>query len=379
MSRKTYTAEQKAAYYARKKAARAKARKQGGNQRIRIANSVKQQTQKIHIEDCTQEYLLALLNPYDSYGACIPSSFPLKSQKVHAFRRSTLTLGTTGVGYVSVRACAANDLVNMICTTVTSVGTTGTVLGSFTNLGGIAMTKLPYSNADFTAGNVQARLVSMGLRVMYMGREDARQGKISTVETPDHEDVSLLTGSSLSNFENLQRTRPPQDWVYVNYSGPVRPQDIEFESNPLCLGAEYILCHLIEGAPGDLYDFEFYQNFEYIGRSAVGKTQNHTDTQGYNKVQQVMKTVASEKPIEPSQAPGIISQVVKAIGDNLPQIAGMGRQILGIANLDPSSILRTALGGLQSTSRSIPFSNLNDRFIEGRPQQGGSMPRMLTF
>jgi len=377
MSNRQYTPEQKAAYAKKMKDRRDKARQAGGNQRVRVPAQIKRQNAKIHIEDCTQEYLLALLNPYDSYGACIPSSFPLKSQKVHAFRRQTLTLGTTGVGFVAVRACAANDLVSMIYTTATSVGTSGTVLGSFTNLGGVAMTKLPYNNADFTAGNVQARLVSMGLRVMYMGREDARQGKISTVETPDHEDVTALAGSSLANFENLQRTRPPQDWVYINYSGPVRPQDIEFEADPYSLGPEYILCHFIEGAAGDIYDFEFYQNFEYIGRSAVGKTQNHTDTQGYNKVQQVMKTVASEKPIEPSQAPGIINQVVQAIGDNLPQIAGMGRQILGIANLDPSSILRQALSGLSTLSRGQPFAALTAAGTSGRPSTG--MARMLTF
>lgn len=376
MSTKQYTPEQKAAYAAKMKKRRQEARKAGGNQRIRVPRQVRRQTARIHIEDCTQNYLLALLNPYDSYGACIPSSYPLKSQKVHAFRRQTLTIGTGGVGYVSARACAANDGTCLQHTQVTSVGTAGTLLNAFTAINSSTISKLPYSTADFTAGNVEARLVSMGLRVMYMGREDARNGKIASVEAPDHEDLQALSASSIAGFECQSRQRPPEGWVYVNYSGPVKPSDIEFVSTPNVLGDQYILNHIIEGTAGDIYDYEFFVNFEYIGRSAVGKTQNHTDTQGYNKVQQVVKTVASEKPVEPSQAPGIVNQVVKAIGENMPGIIDAGKEIVGIMNLDPGSILRTALGGLSIASRQTPFGGL---YGSGGMLAPSSSRGLLTF
>lgn len=356
MSKRVYTAEEKAQFAAMMKARRAKAKKAGGNRPIRVSRQVQYKSQTVHVEECSQSYLLALLNPYESYGACIPSSFPLKSQKVHAYMRGSLALGTGGVGYVIARGTAVNDSWATKSTTSSSVGTGATVLNSFTLITTTNMTKLPYTTADVTAGNVQSRIVSMGLRVRYTGREDARNGTVASVESPDHEDLALQTPDAINNYESLERVRPPEDWVYVNYSGPVSPSNIEFSSDAHPLGTSYILSHIITGVAGDIYDYEFYQNIEYIGRSSVGKTQNHVDEIGYGKIQQVVKGAASEGPITPAKSRPIADRVVQAIGNSIPGILDAGRRILGIMNLDPASILRQAIPMI--TSHFNPMSQL---------------------
>jgi len=377
MSKRQYTAEQKAAY-ARK---RAKARARGGNRKVRVNRAVRRGVKRgvIQMADCTQHYLLSLLNPYDSYGACIPSDYPLKSQKVHAFVRGTMVLGTTGVGFVNARPTSGSETVCVRSTTSTSVGTIATVCSAFTNITPSAMAKLPYSITDFSTGLVQARLVSAGLRIRYTGREDARNGIISSVEAQDHEDQDSVTPSALFNKENLERTRPEYDWTCINYSGPVAPGDIEYSNSPTPTGGNYIFSHVVEGVAGDTYEWEFFQSLEYIGTKAVGKTDSHSDIVGYNKVQEVVKSVAAEKPIKPSDSPSIITRVINAIGDNAGAIMNVGRQIGGIINMDPATILRTALGGLQSTSGNVPFRSLTQGAGSGMPHQGMGMSRMLTF
>lgn len=371
---KRYTAEQKAVYATKMRAQRTMAAKRaGGNRNVRVSRQVRLETRKLHIEDCSQEYIVSLLNPYDSYSACIPNFFPLKSQKVHAFSRATMTLGTSGVGYALAYANAANDVANLVVTTATSVGTTASALNGFTNLASTPMAKLPYAQLAFTQNQVMARLVSAGLRIKYIGRSDALNGLISTLEAPDHEDLAALTPVQIADYDQMENTRPKEDgWTYVNYSGPIAPGNLEFANTGYILGANGILSHIVVGTAGDEYTVEFYQNFEYIGSSAVGKSQNHSDPVGYSKVSQVIKSAASDKPLSPADGPGLISQFATAMGktiaDNAPSvIAGglrsAGETVLGIVNMDPSSILRQAFAGLQAQHRGGSL---------GRLQSGGS-------
>lgn len=357
-----YTAEERKAYGVMMRKKRRTARKAGGSRPVRVSRQVRYTSTRVGMEGCSQSYLLSLLNPYDSYGACIPSSFPLKSQKVHAFIRGEMVVGTGGVGFVLIRPSCVNDVNITTSTTVTSAGTNATVMSAFSNKQAVRMLKLPYASADMTNGDIQARLVSAGLRIRYTGRQDSLNGTISTVESPDHEDLHSLTPIQLGSYEMMEKVRPGPDWTFCNYSGPVKPSDIEFTSNTQPLGTDlYVFCHMVNGTAGDTYEFEYYQNLEYIGRSSVGKTQNHTDPVGYGKIQQVVKTQSAEKPLTPYDALPVANTVVRSIAEAIPGMIETGREIVGVMNLDPGSLLRTALQGLTQQSRGPSLGEIGGR------------------
>lgn len=350
MSKREYTPEEKAAYKKKMQAAR----KRTGAAKPRVSRQVSRPLKRyLQIEDCTQHYILSLVDPYTSYGACIPSSFPLASQKVHIFKRGTMVCGTTGFGFVLTGPNMSNDVNCITATQATSVGGASTTLNAYTNLLTVPNSKSPFANADFTANAVQGRIVSCGLRIRYVGRQDAMNGVVQSLEAPDHQDLNPYTFNSLGGFEQQTRKRPDGDWHYVQYSGPIAPTDIEFVNTPafFASGAGF-LCHSVKGSAGDSYEWELWTNMEFIGTVAVGKTANHVDEQGYGKVLQTVKEVSSKEALAVTQAPGIITKFVNAISAAAPTIYEGAKQIAGIASLDPSSILRQALKGMQSMSHS---------------------------
>lgn len=309
-----YTAAQKRDYARKMKARKALAKKSSGKGKVRVSRQVRHSINKVHIDECSQKYLLSLLNPYEQYNACIPSSFPLASQKVHVFNRGTLALGTSGLGYITCQPCIANDALVVTLTGSTSVGTDNTSINAFTNLSNLTMLKIPYSSADIAARNIQGRIVSVGLRVRYIGRADALNGLIRSIEEPDHTTLANLTPNQIYSYDQVGTERPSSDnWTGVNYSGPTTPSDIEFSNIQYPLGAVPFMAHIIAGVAGDEYAWEIYENIEYIGKLAVAKVQNSSDPKGYAKVQETIKGISAMGPVTPKDAPAAINRFTSSM------------------------------------------------------------------
>jgi len=83
------------------------------------------------------------------------------------------------------------------------------------------------------------------------------------------------------------------------------------------------------------------------------KTASHVDQTGFDVAVKEVKTVAAGKPVQPTDAPGIFNRFVQGMIEHGPQIYEKGKQLLGVMNLEPSSVLRTALSAIQSQSRRI--------------------------
>jgi len=306
--------------------------------------------QYIKVEDCTSMYLMSLLDPTseESRGACIPSGFPMPSQKARSVSRGTFNLGTTGDGYIMLRPLIVNDIGALIFTGSASVGNAGTPLGSFTNLGSDNFAKLPFSLAQVvTNGEAAGRVVSACVRVRYAGTESSRAGLISTCEHPDHGTMSTFSSNDINQFESAYRERPSGDgqWAQVNWSGPCQPQEVEYlntanVSNLLSTNTAVMSICINGGAPSASYEYEAWINVEYIGRITQGRTTNKVDEQGYGNVLECVKSVAGTKALTPDAAPSVLTRFGNAVIDNMPQILGTVNK--GIEAFSPGSMLGQA-------------------------------------
>lgn len=257
----------------------------------------------------------------------------MPSQKVRAFIRNFMYAAPNdpvvanqvfNIGYATWRPTLANDVG---CVTATNgVAPVGAVSGltafNSANWSTVTynMTKIPYSAAQFTASNVEGRLVSGCLRIRYAGEEDIRSGVVSLFEDPDHLDVGPQSVSSISSFDSCGKQRPSGDgqWHQINWSGPARQAETEYvrddgQAVPT-VGAFTVPCIVIavnqqNMRPGGaavalqsaIYELECWQNLEFIGRDVVGKTNNQLDEQGSKNVFGAAKVAQSQSdPLAPN-------------------------------------------------------------------------------
>lgn len=330
----------KSVKYARRPAKKVYKKRYAARSMVRAQNLKRQY---IKIEDCTSQYLMSLLDPTSplSMGACIPSGFPMPSQKCRAFIRATFNAGTTGHGFAVLQPVLVNDQVALSMTGSASVGGAGTTLSTFTNVIGESFTKLPYTTAQLvTNGTVAGRVVSACLRVRYAGSESARSGLLTSSEHPDHSNLSAFSSNEINAFENSYRERPngDGDWTTVCWSGPANPNEVEYVNlvNP-CGGGTAPLAIVVDGVPaGTSFEVEAWINIEYIGKDSVGKTPVHIDEQGYGNVLQVTKAASGNKSLTQADAPSVFASFGNAVLDSIPALAGAVGQ--GLQAFDPMTL-----------------------------------------
>lgn len=253
----------------------------------------------------------------------------MPSQKIRAFTRTVMNaspnntaLATTTdwMGYVLYRPTIAGDV------SVLTVTNGGFPAGAITNntafssanwpVASLNMTKIPFLAAAFTANNVQGRLVSACIRIRYSGLEDLRSGIISLFEDPDHIDVSGQSLNTISQFDSCGRARPGGDgeWHQINWSGPAKQQETEYVTTangvtgsfaPPCIIITVQGLGTTAGAytvqPSFPFETECWQNLEFIGRDAIGKTNNMLDEQGAKNVFAAAKDAQSQTdPFSPT-------------------------------------------------------------------------------
>lgn len=285
---------------------------------------------------CTKHYLASLLDPSgdSSRGACVPSGFPMASQKVRQFVRGNVaTSSTTGWGFIAWRPSFANDIT---CAWTTGSGTTfipSQVLNAATGTAPTttSMTTLPYTSAQCTSPNLDCRFVSGCLRIRYTGTEDTRGGILSALEEPDHNSLYAQTGDSILSYENCQRIRPSGDgeWTSINWSGPVRQSEVDYisaASLPNQIAA--ILIQAPVATVSQSYEYEIWQNIEYIGSIPTGKTDSHVDDNGMSKVLSAVKKISSTQPIGSEESKSSVVDTISKGTDNIIQHIDTARSIV---------------------------------------------------
>lgn len=274
------------------------------------------------VPSCTKLYAASLVDPsgISSKGACLPAGFPMPSQKLRVFSRGFMATGTTGDGVIMWRPTLVSDQAATFSTIATSVGTAATLFSAFTLPVSTAISKIPYTSAQVTGGQVEGRLVSGCIRVRYAGTEDARSGVVSLFEDPDHIDVSGLSANTMSLFDSCGKQRVYGDgaWHQINWSGPCKQNEQEYVQTAF-FTTGYVLAISINGttsstgvlAPAS-FEWECWENLEFLGRDVIGKTNNTLDPQGTSHVIGETKKIQSQSdPLNPNTGKSFLGKLFK--------------------------------------------------------------------
>jgi len=292
------------------------------------------------LQPCTKKYLDSLIDPAseNSKGACIPSGFPIPSQKVRAHVRGMWATGTTGVGFITMRPVYASNGIGIYHTSTTSVLTTNTVMISATNQVSPLFTTLPFDTAQCNSSFVDSRLVSMCLRVRYTGPEETRGGIFSSLEEPDHNDLYAMNLSSMSQYDGYRTIRPSGsgEWFTICYSGPTKQKEVDFTStafDPNFLIAIMVQKDVKVPGTGDAqFEYEGWINIEYCGSLPTAKTSSEADTPGLDKVIQAAKDVQNLSPESRSE---VYSKVKEGISSSnvLSTISTVSDTVQNVSNI----------------------------------------------
>lgn len=166
---------------------------------------------------CTIKLMAAIADPFaaGAVGVCMPGGNSVASRKVRSFTTFVMTIGTSGVGYVTMSPTLASDAPCFFYTTsaytiatVQPFGPSGTLQ---TGVVGATISSIPYTSSDLLA-NVLAkepnpvcgRIVCAGMNVRYQGTVLNQGGTNFCVRSQDHTNVvwnatanSFITPGSL--------------------------------------------------------------------------------------------------------------------------------------------------------------------------------------
>lgn len=262
----------------------------------------------ITLSHCAAKYARAIADPFNPsvVGACVPVYPSPPSYKVTSHVRAfTVTVGTAGVGGAWFNPCVFSN-------GYTAIGTSATFAGTDISLPaadpGAAWSKVSFSTLPFaaTATGIEARLISMAARVTYTGTALDLSGMFVSFCEPDHNPVTATSLDSLAvlpyaKVENTKRRMGNLTPIFG-----VKPTETTYNSRPWPLGnytgstgwdAFYqggFAGFVVTGVPGTTFNVELIEHVEYIGRSAAaGLSVSHTDSRGFEMVQQAGSQLAS--------------------------------------------------------------------------------------
>ena len=210
--------------------------------RLAIAQEVENH---FRLGNCAGKYAESLANPFTGPAdACFPVTPACMSRKCRTFICSQIGIGTGGAGFACMQPLAGNNG----ATTAGNIGTAAAYISS-TTYAGTTATGIPgldpatagvlalnhngdYQIGQFGAQAIQARLVSMGMRIRYASTELNRGGRILLLEDPEHADYS--PGVSQSQFlsnEKAKEHKVGSDWITLCQTGPVQPNEYDYVPN----------------------------------------------------------------------------------------------------------------------------------------------------
>lgn len=313
-----------------------KGKKSRSNQRK--ANSQRQPV-GFTLSECASKYALAVGNPFNSgaRGACIPTFPSRSSQKLSAIARGTFEVGTNGFGFFALSPCASNDNDCIFTSTVGYTPTTISIdpdntLTTGSNYGlAVAvhqMSQLPYKSAtltDATAGSgpsMNARIVSCGVRIRYIGTQLDLGGRLTAYVSPSHSNLNGTSYHGLASRPEAINLAVSRQWsetvVFANttdeteYPGHAFSLDNQYEvlravyplsNNESMTGGNtgktiggVPIVFAIESKGGNSFEYEVITHIEFIGKSAAPYlTRSHCDIEGLSIVQNAAGSAKLER------------------------------------------------------------------------------------
>lgn len=224
--------------------------------------------------DCLKDYTASLLNPWSGPAACVPSWPCPPSLKVKAFVKGVAVIGTNLFGFVTLNLHTANNGAPTqrfaIHSDVLFAGTT--IVNSGT---GVVQTdpNSPFAASDFSSDGLalKQRPVSVGLRIRYSGREDARGGTVVGAISPNHGTLTAHGFSGLLQYDKSEALPVSREWQNLVWT-PMHHDEMQYGSTSGSI--VHHIGFMMSGAAGLTFDFEATINYEVIGQDARGKTEN---------------------------------------------------------------------------------------------------------
>jgi hypothetical protein len=298
---------------------------------------------KVRLSDCAMHYATALMNPFVILNGdvCIPDMIAVPSQKLRVRSEGTMTVGSSGVGWVAFNPwyAIANNGVNTSSTLTAPVVFT---LGAYSaadytmslpigTTNGIGQSNSIYNSANFTTSDTvdyyrAYRLVAAGLKVTYIGDNFNNAGRVVLVRWPDNFPGNGIPADGSMNGSALLSI-PQSGWApagsrrdhSVCYS-PLTPVDFEYQgygsyiSHPTV--ANYQLLAYIDGgstAVQQAFGFEAIAYYEIIGGTVPTTISSCDPVAMGNVVSKIPATVPLDPPA--TNARNLIAETIRGIAE----------------------------------------------------------------
>jgi len=312
------------------------------------------------LSKCALKYALAISKPFHPAAklACTPAFPAPPSHKVTGYGRYLATIGTGGYGFTAITPCLGNDSLLGYTSTAAYSGTTALPLANNSTpsngISRVTMSNLPYTTAQITGSSplggaqIYGRIVSVGMRVTYIGTTLNESGYYTLLATPAHENVLQVAGSpdTAGAFGNAQvcgitresceATLFPVSSVETDYtqstgvssyipyiypySGNAQTMNNSFTDTVAGFGAgsPSMIVHFT-GVPGSQFLVEVIQHVEYTGRAASANyTPTESDQRGFEivsaaaeRIPELKNSMVHSDPLDLMKA--ALSEVAKAV------------------------------------------------------------------
>lgn len=250
------------------------------------------------ISECAVNFLRASVDPFGyrttgSADLCIPDTFDMPSQKLSAFTRATVTIGTGGVGFISFNPFVISQNWNSIAASTSAY--TGTVFWSPNAVPVAGVSQIPIPSLPWTSTVYpDFRVVAAGVRLRYTGTELNRGGLIVPA-------TALASGDTLHN-QNISATlaRPVVEphpcnrkWHGCIYRA-MHPDQTSYSSGTTG-NTDAVMGIIVNGTAGNTYEAEVIVYFEAISTSTykvMNVSASHSDVNGYSMVRNAFQSLS---------------------------------------------------------------------------------------
>lgn len=254
---------------------------------------------------CTKLYAKALLDPFDPsvVGVCYPSGLTIPSMKFSQRLKGQIIIAADGNGFIQMRDCLNNNfgcVQTSSSTTAFAAGLDTTFSAAGVNPTVTNLTQLPFTQTQFTAKGIEGRMVTMGYRYKYSGRQDALAGLCYDLEEPDHQNNGTDPLKTVIDHRMTYLHPVDNDWHYVRWSGPVKQEEVDYSGTGYAgVGGDFMLSTVFTGAPaGSVIVWEAIVHCEFHGALAFATTFNQVDDAGASKVVNAAKKDAQDHSID---------------------------------------------------------------------------------
>lgn len=278
---------------------------------------------------CAQKYAMALTNPFkivngsetednlhskhsginDGVDACIPTFPPLKSRRLKVFNSGNFYTGINSDGWIAFapRRLANNygnfaDQPPVIFSLQNWAGTGGfqtlDVPSPLPNDQGYANLNSDYStnelNLDPHGVGITGRVVAAGIRIRYVGQELTRGGTIHAIEQPNHDSLSNISLTEMSQYESHFRVQVSRKWVTLVYT-PTLANEFNYQADAMASSSNFNVVggqsydHFLgfycsSAAPGAIFEYEVVVLQEVVGSKVRDLKDAETDITGLSAV-----------------------------------------------------------------------------------------------